>query len=367
MACRIGGHWRLPCNTLRAYSRNALNPTVASAVLNSYSELTMTKTALITGLTGQDGSYLAELLITKGYRVYGLVRRSSSGNLERIAHLGQQVQILSGDLLDQSSLMDVITESQPDEIYNLASQSYVPLSWTQPALTAEYTALGVSRLLESIRRCKSDARFYQASSSEVFGAPDESPQTERTAFRPRNPYGVAKAYAHWMTINYRQQYNLYACCGITYTHESPRRGAEFVFRKITQGAAKAKLGLLKELKLGNLDAQRDWCYAKDAVHAMWLMLQQDQPDDYIIASGEVRSVRELVETAFSYVGLNWQDYIQVDPAFYRPDEDIQLVGSIQKIQQQLQWQPEYSFKQLVELMVEEDLQQLSKAKSRGPA
>ncbi|MBD2327820.1 GDP-mannose 4,6-dehydratase [Alkalinema sp. FACHB-956] len=318
----------------------------------------MTKKALITGLTGQDGSYLAELLLEKDYEVYGLVRRSSSGNLDRISHLADRVKIMSGDLLDQCSLMDVITEAQPDEIYNLASQSYVPLSWTQPALTAEYTALGVSRLLESIRRCKPDARFYQASSSEVFGQPDESPQTERTAFRPRNPYGVAKAYAHWMTINYRQQYNLYACCGITYTHESPRRGAEFVFRKITRGAAMAKLGLLQELKLGNLDAKRDWCYAKDAVYAMWLMLQQDVPDDYIIASGEVHSVRELVECAFGFVGLTWQDFVSVDPTFYRPDEAVQLVGSIEKIRHDLQWQPQYSFKQLVELMVEYDLKLL---------
>lgn len=315
--------------------------------------------ALITGLTGQDGSYLAEFLLDRGYEVFGLVRRSSSGNLDRISHLSDRIKILSGDLLDQSSLMDVITESQPEEIYNLASQSYVPLSWTQPALTAEYTALGVSRLLESIRRCKSDARFYQASSSEVFGQPDESPQTERTAFRPRNPYGVAKAYAHWMTINYRQKYGLYSCCGITYTHESPRRGTEFVFRKITHAAAMIKLGMSQELKLGNLDAKRDWCYAKDAVHAMWLMLQQDQPDDFIIASGETHSVRELVECAFRCVGLNWEDYVSVDPSFYRPDEAVQLIGSIEKIQKQLNWQPQYSFEQLVELMVDYDLKQLS--------
>ncbi|MBD1833042.1 GDP-mannose 4,6-dehydratase [Cyanobacteria bacterium FACHB-472] len=317
------------------------------------------KKALITGLTGQDGSYLAELLLEKGYEVFGLVRRSSSGNLDRISHLSGEVRILSGDLLDQSSLMDVISESQPDEIYNLASQSYVPLSWTQPALTAEYTALGVSRLLESIRRCKKDAKFYQASSSEVFGQPDESPQTERTAFRPRNPYGVAKAYAHWMTINYRQQYNLYTCCGITYTHESPRRGTEFVFRKITSTAAMIKLGLAKELKLGNLEACRDWCYAKDAVYAMWLMLQQEKPDDYIIASGETHSVKDLVECAFNCVGLNWQDYVSVDPAFYRPDESVQLVGSIDKIKNQLDWKPQYSFEQLVELMVEHDLKKLT--------
>ncbi|MEH2314052.1 MAG: GDP-mannose 4,6-dehydratase [Nostoc sp.] len=323
----------------------------------------MIKKALITGLTGQDGSYLAELLLEKRYQVYGLVRRSSTSNLERITHLSGNIQIVSGDLLDQSSLMDVIAESQPDEIYNLASQSYVPLSWTQPALTAEYTALGVSRLLESIRRCKPDARFYQASSSEVFGQPDESPQTERTAFRPRNPYGVAKAYAHWMTINYRQKYNLYTCCGITYTHESPRRGTEFVFRKITHTAAQIKLGLANELKLGNLDARRDWCYAKDAVYAMWLMLQQEKPYDYIIASGETHSVKELVECAFKSVGLNWQDYVSIDPAFYRPDEPVQLIGSIDKIKTELGWQPEHSFEQLVELMVDYDLKKLSNGKA----
>ncbi|MBW4684340.1 MAG: GDP-mannose 4,6-dehydratase [Komarekiella atlantica HA4396-MV6] len=317
------------------------------------------KKALITGLTGQDGSYLAELLLTKDYQVFGLVRRSSSSNLERITHLSGDIQILSGDLLDQSSLMDVVAESQPDEIYNLASQSYVPLSWTQPALTAEYTALGVSRLLESIRRCKPDAKFYQASSSEVFGQPDDSPQTERTAFRPRNPYGVAKAYAHWMTINYRQKYNLYTCCGITYTHESPRRGTEFVFRKITHAVAQIKLGLANELKLGNLDARRDWCYAKDAVYAMWLMLQQEMPNDYIIASGETHSVKELVECAFNSVGLNWQDYVLVDPAFYRPDEPVQLVGCIDKIKTEIGWQPQYSFNELVELMVDYDLKKLS--------
>jgi GDPmannose 4,6-dehydratase len=321
----------------------------------------MTKKALITGLTGQDGSYLAELLIGKGYEVFGLVRRSSSSNLDRISHISGDIHILSGDLLDQSSLMDVVAESQPDEIYNLASQSYIPISWTQPALTAEYTALGVSRLLESIRRCKPDAKFYQASSSEVFGQPYESPQTERTAFCPRNPYGVAKAYAHWMTINYRQQYNLYACCGITYTHESPRRGTEFVFRKITHTVAMIKLGLANELKLGNLDARRDWCYAKDAVYAMWLMLQQECPDDYIIASGETHSVKELVKCAFDCVGLNWENYVFVDPTFYRPDEPIQLVGSIDKIKTKLGWKPQHSFEQLVEVMILQDLKELNDA------
>ena len=319
----------------------------------------VTKKALVTGLTGQDGSYLAELLLDKGYQVFGLVRRSSSSHFGRISHFSNNIQILSGDLLDQCSLMDALSEAQPDEIYNLASQSYVPISWSQPALTAEYTAIGVSRLLESIRRCKPDAKFYQASSSEVFGQPDESPQTERTAFRPRNPYGVAKAYAHWMTVNYRQQYNLYNCCGITYTHESPRRGTEFVFRKITRGAALIKLGLANELKLGNLDARRDWCYAKDAVYAMWLMLQQEQPDDYIIASGTTHSVKELVECAFNCIGLNWQDYVSVDPAFYRPDEAVELVGSIDKAQKNLGWQPQYSFEQLVELLVDHDLKEIT--------
>jgi GDPmannose 4,6-dehydratase len=319
----------------------------------------MTKKALVTGLTGQDGSYLAELLVNKGYQVYGLVRRSSTSNLVRINHFADDIHIISGDLLDQPSLMDAIAQSAPDEIYNLASQSYVPLSWTQPSLTAEYTAIGVSRLLESIRRIKPDAKFYQASSSEVFGQPDESPQTEKTAFRPRNPYGTAKAYAHWITTNYRQYYNLYACCGITYTHESPRRGTEFVFRKITRAAAMIKLGLANELKLGNLDARRDWCHAKDAVEAMWLIMQQENPDDYIISSGETHSVRELVDYAFQYVNLNYQDYVSVDPNFYRPDELIQLVGSIDKIQTKIGWKPRYSFKDLVEVMVEEDLKELT--------
>lgn len=318
----------------------------------------MTKRALITGLTGQDGSYLAELLLEKGYAVYGLVRRSSSSNLNRIAHIAERVEIMSGDLLDQPSLMDAIATAQPDEIYNLASQSYVPLSWTQPALTAEYTALGVSRMLDSIRRICPKARFYQASSSEVFGQPDESPQTELTAFRPRNPYGTAKAYAHWLTLNYREHYNLYACCGITYTHESPRRGSEFVFRKITQGAARIKLGLARELKLGNLEARRDWCYAQDAVTAMWLMMQQETPDDFIIGSGTTHSVKELVNYAFQAVGLNWQDYVSVDPTFYRPDEPVQLVGCIDKIRDRLAWQPKYDLAALVQLMVEHDLELL---------
>lgn len=319
----------------------------------------MTKRALITGLTGQDGSYLAELLLAKDYEVFGLVRRSSTSSLGRIAHFADRVNVVPGDLLDQCSLMDVITETQPDEIYNLASQSYVPLSWTQPALTAEYTALGVSRLLEAIRRCQPNARFYQASSSEVFGQPEESPQSEKTAFRPRNPYGTAKAYAHWMTTNYRDKYNLYACCGITYTHESPRRGAEFVFRKITRTAAQIKLGLASELRLGNLEARRDWCHAEDVVRAIWLMLQQDEPADYVIASGEAHSVREVVEVAFRYLDLDWQAYVSVAPEFYRPNEAVELVGNIAQIQRDLNWTLDYSFQQLVELMVDYDLQELS--------
>lgn len=322
----------------------------------------MTKRALITGLTGQDGSYLAELLLEKGYEVYGLVRRSSTSSLSRIAHFADRVHVVPGDLLDQCSLMDVISETHPDEIYNLASQSYVPLSWTQPALTAEYTALGVSRLLEAIRRCQPKARFYQASSSEVFGQPDESPQSEKTAFRPRNPYGTAKAYAHWMTTNYREKYGLYACCGVTYTHESPRRGAEFVFRKITRTAAQIKLGLASELRLGNLDAKRDWCHAEDVVTAMWMMLQQETPGDYVIASGQTYAVRELVEFAFRYLDLDWEQYVSVAPEFYRPNESVELVGDVTQIQTDLGWKPKYSFKQLVELMVDYDMQQLMAAK-----
>lgn len=321
----------------------------------------MSKKALITGLTGQDGSYLAELLLSKDYEVYGLVRRSSTSSLGRIAHFADRVHVVPGDLLDQCSLMDVIADTQPDEIYNLASQSYVPLSWTQPALTAEYTALGVSRLLEAIRRCQPKARFYQASSSEVFGQPDESPQSEKTAFRPRNPYGTAKAYAHWMTTNYRDQYDLYACCGITYTHESPRRGAEFVFRKITRTAAQIKLGLATELRLGNLEAKRDWCHAEDVVTAMWMMLQQDNPGDYVIASGQTYAVRELVEFAFRYLDLDWEQYVSVAPEFYRPNEAVELVGDVTQIKTDLGWEPKYSFQQLVELMVDYDMQQLQVA------
>lgn len=315
----------------------------------------MNKRALITGLTGQDGSYLAELLIEKNYEVYGLVRRSSTGTLSRVSHLIEKINLITGDLLDQSSLMDAIAKSEPDEIYNLASQSYIPTSWSQPALTAEYTGLGVARLLESIRRIRPNARFYQASSSEVFGQPDESPQTETTAFRPRNPYGTAKAYAHWLTTNYRDYYGLHASCGITYTHESPRRGSEFAFQKITEGAAKIHLGLASSLELGNLDARRDWCYAKDAVRAMWLMLQQDAPSDYIIASGKGYLVRDVVQCAFEYLGLTWEKCVTVDPSLVRVVEQIDLIGDTRKISDSLGWHPEYSFEDLVCLMVDSAL------------
>jgi GDPmannose 4,6-dehydratase len=321
----------------------------------------MKKRALITGLTGQDGSYLAELLLEKDYEVYGLVRRSSTSTLSRVSHVLSKIHLITGDLLDQSSLMDAIAEAEPDEIYNLASQSYVPISWSQPALTAEYTGLGVARLLESIRRIRPKARFYQASSSEVFGQPDESPQTEKTAFRPRNPYGAAKAYAHWLTTNYRDYYGLHASCGITYTHESPRRGSEFAFRKITEGAAKISLNLASELKLGNLDARRDWCYAKDAVYAMWLMLQQDQPDDYVIASGEAHLVKDVVKCAFGVVNLNWEDYVTVDPSLVRQPEKADLIGDISKISSTLDWRPKHSFEELVKIMVDYDLQKIQES------
>lgn len=320
----------------------------------------MAKNALIFGITGQNGSYLAELLLGKSYTVYGLVRRSSSSSLSRLNSILEKVHLISGDLLDQSSIMDAIAESMPDEIYNLASQSYIPTSWTQPALTAEYTAIGVSRILESIRRIKPDAKLYQASSSEMFGQPRESPQTEETPFRPRNPYGTAKAYAHWLTINYREKYNLFACCGISYTHESPRRGYEFVFRKITRAAAMAKLGLLDTLKLGNLDDFRDWSYAVDAVEAMWMIMQQSSPEDYIIASGKAHSVRELLEGAFGYVGLNCYDYVKINPSLCRPVEKVMLVGNINKITSHVGWQPKTTFHELIQLMVEYELNNLGR-------
>src|SRR5437763_3503189 len=283
-------------------------------------------TAIITGITGQDGSYLAELLLEKGYKVVGIVRRSSTTPYERISHLVDHVELVSADLLDQTSLTDVVSDYKPDEIYNLAAQSFVQTSWTQPVLTGEFTALGVTRMLEAMKKAAPNARFYQASSSEMFGKVHESPQRETTPFYPRSPYGVAKAYAHWITVNYRESFNLYAVSGILFNHESPRRGLEFVTRKVTDAAARIKLGKAKELRLGNLDAQRDWGFAGDYVRAMWMMLQQDQADDFVIATGESHSVRELVEVAFGHVGLEWQKYVQLDPKFLRPAEVDHLIG-----------------------------------------
>ncbi|MBC7263253.1 MAG: GDP-mannose 4,6-dehydratase [Chloroflexi bacterium] len=319
----------------------------------------MTK-ALITGITGQDGSYLAEFLLEKGYDVIGMVRRTSTLNFERIRHIQDRVTLAQGDLLDQGSLLDIVREYRPDEVYNLAAQSFVPTSWKQPVLTGEFTALGVTRMLEAIRLVDPSIRFYQASSSEVFGKVGESPQNERTPFYPRSPYGVAKVYGHWITVNYRESYDMFACSGILFNHESPRRGLEFVTRKVSYGVARIKLGLEKELRLGNLDARRDWGFAGDYVRAMWLMLQQDKPDDYVIATGETHSVRELCEMAFAYVGLNWQDHVVVDKQFFRPAEVDQLVGDASKARRVLGWKPEISFKQLIEMMVDADLELVRK-------
>lgn len=313
------------------------------------------KTALITGVTGQDGSYLAELLLEQGYRVVGVVRRSSTENFERIAHIKERIELAQADLLDQYSLIDVVRVYQPDEIYNLAAQSFVPTSWNQPVLTGEFTALGVTRMLEAIRLIKPDARFYQASSSEMFGKVRETPQTERTPFYPRSPYGVAKVYGHYITVNYRESYGLFAVSGILFNHESPRRGYEFVTRKVSNGVARIKLGLDRELRLGNLEARRDWGFAGDYVRAMWLMLQQEHPDDYVVATGETHSVRELVEIAFHHVGLDWREYVVQDPAFYRPAEVDLLVGDASKARRELGWQPTVSFRQLIEMMVDADL------------
>ncbi len=315
------------------------------------------KTALITGITGQDGSYLAEFLLEQDYRVIGMVRRSSTVNFDRIAHLqeAEALEIVQGDLLDQMSLIDILREYRPDEVYNLAAQSFVPTSWRQPVLTGEFTALGVTRMLDAIRIVKPDARFYQASSSEMFGKVMEVPQKETTPFYPRSPYGVAKVYGHWITVNYRESYNLYACSGILFNHESPRRGLEFVTHKVTYAAARIKLGLQDELRLGNLDARRDWGYAGDYVQAMWMMLQQDEPDDYVVATNETHSVRELCQVAFDCVGLNWEDHVVVDEKFYRPAEVDLLIGDPSKAHAKLGWEPSVTFKELVELMVEADL------------
>jgi GDPmannose 4,6-dehydratase len=317
------------------------------------------KKALITGVTGQDGSHLADWLLTKGYEVHGMVRRSSTENFERIAHLEGRLQLHQADLLDQLSIIDVLQTVQPQEVYNLAAMSFVPTSWKQPVLTGEFTAMGVTRVLEAIRLLNPHAiRFYQASSSEMFGKVQETPQRETTPFYPRSPYGVAKAYGHWITVNYRESYGMYCCSGILFNHEGPRRGREFVTRKVTDAAARIKLGLQQELRLGNLDARRDWGYAGDYVKAMWLMLQQDSAADYVIATGETHTVRELVEIAFGCVDLDWKKYVVQDPQLTRPAEVDLLMGDPSKAGRVLGWHAEVSFPQLIRMMVEADLERL---------
>ena len=313
------------------------------------------KKALITGITGQDGSYLAELLLSKGYQVTGMVRRASTETFDRIAHFKDQISLRQADLLDQFSLVKLLDDVQPDEIYNLAAMSFVPTSWSQPVLTGEFTALGVTKVLEAMRMVCPKAHFYQASSSEMFGKVIETPQTETTPFYPRSPYGVAKAYGHFITVNYRESYNLFAASGILFNHESPRRGKEFVTRKITDAVARIKLGNQKELRMGNLDAKRDWGFAGDYVRAMWMMLQQDKADDYVVATGETHSVRKFLEIAFAHVGLNYEDYVVIDPEFIRPAEVELLLGNPAKAKQKLGWQPKVSFEQLVAMMVDADL------------
>jgi GDPmannose 4,6-dehydratase len=317
--------------------------------------------ALITGVTGQDGSYLAEFLLDKGYEVVGVVRRTSHHSYERIDHLLDRIEIVAADLLDQHSLTVVLQDVRPDEVYNLAAQSFVPTSWSQPVLTGEFTALGVTRILEAIRLVRPQARFYQASSSEMFGKVTETPQRESTPFYPRSPYGVAKVYGHWITVNYRESYDLFAVSGILFNHESPRRGIEFVTRKVSDGVARIKLGLAKDLHLGNLDARRDWGFAGDYVEAMWLMLQQPEPRDYVVGTGQTHSVRQLVEIAFGHVGLDYRSYVVSDPKFHRPAEVELLLADPAKAHQELGWRPKVSFEQLVTMMVDADLQRLSSA------
>ncbi len=321
------------------------------------------KKALITGITGQDGSYLAEFLLSKGYKVYGMLRRSSTENFERIEHLRDKIELRYADLLDSFSLINLIQETEPDEIYNLAAQSFVPASWTQPLLTSEFTALGVCRILEAIRLVNPKIKFYQASSSEMFGKVQEVPQKETTPLYPRSPYGVSKVYGHYLTINYRESYDMFACSGILFNHESPRRGLEFITRKISHGVARIKLGLDKELRLGNLDAERDWGFAGDYVEAMWLMLQQDKADDYVIATGEKHSVRELADLAFAHAGLNYQDHVVIDKAFFRPAEVDILLGDATKAQTQLGWELKVSFEQLVKMMVDADIESIERRMS----
>jgi GDPmannose 4,6-dehydratase len=320
--------------------------------------MTQAKRALITGITGQDGSYLAELLLNKGYEVHGMVRRSSTETFQRLEGIRDDLVLHTGDLLDQRSLVDVLRACEPEEIYNLAAMSFVAASWSQPVLTAEFTAVGVTRILEAMREVAPSARFYQASSSEMFGKVLEVPQSEKTPFYPRSPYGVAKCYGHFITVNYRESYDLFAASGILFNHESERRGLEFVTRKVTHGAAAIKLGLQQELALGNLDAERDWGYAKDYVEAMWLMLQQEEPDDFVIATGEAHSVRELVRIAFEHVGLDPEEHVRIDPRFLRPAEVEHLIGDASKAREKLGWRPRTSFEEMIRLMVESDLELL---------
>jgi GDPmannose 4,6-dehydratase len=322
------------------------------------------KRALITGITGQDGSYLADLLLEKDYEVYGMVRRSSTENFERINHLTDRITLVQADLLDASSLVEALEEARPDEVYNLGAQSFVPTSWKQPVLTAEFTAVGVTRLLEAIRRVDPNIRFYQASSSEMFGKVREVPQNEQTPFYPRSPYGVAKVYGHFITVNYRESYGLFAVSGILFNHESPRRGLEFVTRKITDAVARIKLGLADEVRLGNLDAKRDWGFAGDYVEAMWLMLQADEPEDYVVATGKEHSVREFVDIAFEHAGLDPERHVVVDPEFLRPAEVDHLVGDSTKAREKLGWEPKVPFRELVEMMVDADVERLTAAPDR---
>jgi GDPmannose 4,6-dehydratase len=317
--------------------------------------------ALITGITGQDGSYLAEFLLEQGYQVIGMMRRTSTINFDRIRHIQDRIEIVPGDLLDQVSLINVLQEHRPQEVYNLAAQSFVPTSWKQPVFTGEATALGVTRMLEAIRTVDPEIKFYQASSSEMFGKVQEVPQNEKTPFYPRSPYGVAKVYGHWITVNYRESYGIFACSGILFNHGSPRRGLEFVERKVAHGVARIKLGLAENLHLGNLEAKRDWGYAGDYVKAMWLMLQQPEPDDYVVGTGEIHSVRELCQVGFDHLGLNWADYVISDPCFFRPAEVDQLVADPRKARKKLSWRPTVSFEDLIKMMVDADMKALQRA------